>query len=375
MKTTLKKIVLVGLPLAFFACEPMEDVYDELDIDNVVVQKNVVVTLSSSDYNMVDNDYFTSVEEAAENIPTFLDSKYGHLDDGSSVEVTYNQLVFDFSSGNEVASVEQYEVTAADYKETTGNDYGNFDNLEDIVGFLDNKFGDLEEFSIVILDYLYYANGSTNNKLDAFYKVGDSWKNNTYLVTPEDYEATGNGRYDNFTGADDDKLAGYFNHFLGNIVTLQPSVGDVMHVVYYYFSGSAAYQIMTMAYDGSKWYEVTETITRPETIKFAKKAGIWEPDISIAYTLTAADYTWIADNSTAGSAGARGNLKSYGNFAASYWPRPDLIDAFSQLLNERFPNVEVGQRYQLTYLVYSGGVAPQTMTLEKLESGGWAESE
>jgi len=281
----------------------MEDIYEENGInDGTLLIENGTYTLSSSDYEdmegapdyVADGEYFSSQEEALSFIPGFLAGKYQGLKEKSALTVTYNRLVFDFSAENAVSSVVEYEVTPADYNEVTGNTYGNFDNMEDVYSLLNLKFtgtdgAGADDYKLVLLRYLFYANGSASDRTDAFYYANGQWQS-TYLVSDSDYDATGNGQYLNFTGADDDKLAGYFNSFLADNITLQPHVGDVMHVVYYYFSGVASYQVMAMMYDGIRWQEITETETTEETVRFNKRNGEWIPDISTPYTLTAADY-------------------------------------------------------------------------------------
>jgi len=66
-------------------------------------------------------------------------------------------------------------------------------------------------------------------------------------------------------------------------------------------------------------------------------------------------------------------LGSYGNFAASSWPLDDRREAFAQLLADKFPNAEVGTRYLLTYMLYSGGTGAANITMEKTESGAWVD--
>ncbi len=119
----MKKITtyILGLGLLAASCNPMEDIYNELDKkENPYVEK-VELTLTDSDYesfdsDVADNHFFTDADPATEYIPVLLESKYPALDYGSSALVTYN-----FSVGYPDLS----GYTDAGYYSLTDEDYEN----------------------------------------------------------------------------------------------------------------------------------------------------------------------------------------------------------------------------------------------------------
>lgn len=380
----MKKIIylLSSLMLVFTACDPMEDVYDELDqLNPDVYKKNMSIELANKDYELLkgktgvpstvtSGHYFSSEEQAAALIPAILDKKYPQLGDGTSAAVDYNKLVYAFNS-NKVAQNVSYTVTSEDYT-AVGMRYGNFDSADDMIRFLEYKYPTPVETQLVVLTYDYYT-GTTNTVTDSFYYLNGQWIN-VYHVTAANYDQVDRGRYDNFTSADDKLLPSFFNRFLSDNV-FGANAGDIHYVSYLYYSGSAKQRIYTMMFDGVQWKAVTDNVIATSSLSFVKKDGIWKPDLTIRYTLVAADYQWIAANPALGTDAARSNLGSFGNFyqsnpnSSNYWSQAMINKAMGALLKYKYPNSEVGQKYQLTYAAYNGGNIVATVTMELQASG------
>lgn len=371
--------------LTFTACDPMEEVYDELDeINNDAYTPEVTVELATKDYELLKNkagvpanvytDYFFASEaEAAEIIPQILNLKYPQFDNGASVEVTYNQKVYSFDN-NVVSSTTEYTVTADDY-DAVGMRFDNFTAAGDLIKFLNYKYPAAAEDQLVILTFDYYT-GVTETRKDAFVFKNGAWID-AYYVSPADYAAVDRGQYDNFTSADDEMLAAYFDKFLrDNIVGAK--TGDIQYVYYVYYSGSTQKKIYTMMFDGAKWVGVTSNVIAAKTIQFAKANDTWKPDLTIRYTLTSADYITISTIETVGTADNRSNLAKYGNFyqgsttSTSYWSPAQVIEALGALLKQKYPQAEEGQKFQVTYTVYNSGAKDLTTTLQ-LENGEYKE--
>jgi hypothetical protein len=376
----MKKIIylLSSLMLVFTACDPMEDVYEELDKMNPdVYVTNMNIELEKKDYELLKgkpvakNYYFASEEEAAELIPAILDKKYPQLGDGTSATVGFNKLTFKFK-GNQVSSVVKYEVSSDDYS-ALGHRYGNFDSSNEMIEFLEYKYPNAEENMLVVLTYDYYT-GRTNEVTDSFYFMDGAWRN-IYHVTDEDYAKVDRGRYDNFTSADDDMMPVFFNKFLSDNI-IGANAGDVEYVSYAYYSNRKTTQnIYTMMFDGKKWNAVTENVAKGSSLAFAKKNGVWKPDLTIRYTLVAADYQWIAANPALGTETNRSNLANYGNFyqsnpnSSNYWSMDQVTAALGALIKSKYPNAEVGQKFQVTYAAYNSGNITGIITLELQANG------
>ncbi|WP_299819434.1 hypothetical protein [uncultured Pontibacter sp.] len=368
--------IICSLALTFTACDPMEDVYDELDALDKVSDHTMAITLGADDYKIATkNAYFLSEEDAAAKIPAILDSKYPHLDNGTVATVTYNTATTVFTN-TYVSSVEEYEVTDEEYT-ALGFKYGNFDSADDMVTFLKHKYPEAKDKQLVKLTYAWY-NGSTDpstqDVTNHFFLVNGEWVQ-TYLVTNANYESVNHTKY-TFSSSDGDNLALYLDKFLKESV-LGAKAGDVQYVSYAYYSSSSkttSQRVTAMGYNGSNWYELDESVTTEAALNFSKQDGVWVPDLSIRYTLVGADYLWISEQPV-GDAAALASLGRYSNFDTSLWPRADLIKALGALLKNKYPNAEAGQKFKVTYIVYAGGTSSAEITLILDEAGEFEEAE
>lgn len=121
--------------MVFTACDPLEDVYDELDAVDTGIEKAIEVSLSSDDYETIAdalrelgtaedsanadfieaNQYFTDEIMGADNVPYYLMETYGSYGLNSSAEVTFNyngEVPADLAVYTEA---EEYELSNADY--------------------------------------------------------------------------------------------------------------------------------------------------------------------------------------------------------------------------------------------------------------------
>ncbi len=389
MKIQFRYLAILVAFFSFSACDPMDDVYKELGLDTPSIVKDVTIELASADYkslqdiagvpsSVYSSAYFVDDAEAGKYIPYLLDKKYPQFDLESTVATTFNRLALDTTSLNKVvASLKaqaEYTLTDDDYK-LTGEKYADFDSESDVDNFINLKFTEGTEFSVKVLKYKFYSGGAIDESR-AFYRKGNKWLSNTYLISNSDYESTGH-TYHDYEPKDDANLPGYFNKFLKQQTRIPSTNGALAYVAYLYYSDidgdnkkDTYYKIMTLVFNGTDWSQ-----TEAATLQFAKKSNGWEADISKKYTLIGSDYTWIATNAVAGSAPAKSNLGQYGNFSVSLWGT-DILPAISELLNHLFPNEVVGQRYNVTYTKYdSGTTGPTSVILEKQASGEWTKAE
>ena len=395
----MKKIIYLicsGL-IAFTSCDPMEDVYQELDAqkDAGLYNKDMALTLTTANYqslkgktgvpSYVNNSfYFATEEEAATLIPLYLNAAFPQLDNGSSAAVTYNQLVFDFTN-NTVASTPAplpvYTLVDEDYT-GAGTTYKNLNisnNDAEVIRFLNYKYPAPVANQLAVFTFNAYnsrVSSSSPATTDSYYYKNGSWVN-AYHVSAEDYTAVNRGRYKNFESIDDASLPVYFNKFLANVF-LNPKTGDVQYVSYNYRAGSINQQrIMTMTYNGSAWVEVKQDITKPASLTFAKKDGQWAPDLTIKLTLAEADYLWIADDANGiGTVSNRANLKSFKNFYQQtnddrYWSDAQIQAGLAARLKVLYPNAEVGQKYKVSYTIYNSGAQTRVLTFIKDASGNY----
>ncbi|MCB4807529.1 hypothetical protein LG651_04645 [Tamlana sp. 62-3] len=213
---------------------------------------------------------------------------------------------------------------------------------------------------------------------------GTAWEsatNATYIVDAEDYDAMGEasgqpGSYNNFSSSisSDD----YIPTYLGLKFPYVTEEDATMFVGYLYYSSSAGavqFRSDAFTYANGSWapYETEIAVTAQYGVNSDTE---WEPDNTIAYTLTTADYSFIAasDALAAEYPDAVGNLDSYGNFnrqgGGTTWTDEALLKAFNLLLDELNPSAEEGQKYALSFAVYNGASGVETFFLIK-EGGAW----
>ncbi|AKD02192.1 hypothetical protein PKOR_02380 [Pontibacter korlensis] len=359
----------------------MEDVYEELDAQVKPSDRAFAITLTDADYKIakINNQQFASQEEAYETVPTILNSKYPHLEVGTAVTVTFNYSHFP-SNNFTVTEVSEHTVTEDEYV-AAGFTYKNFDTTDDMITFLNTTFPKREENEVMYLTYTWYnssAYSSRQTVTSPFIYVNGEW-NKVYEVTEEDYATVGmnpdgNTRR-NFSSYDTDNLPYYFNRFLGENAKGADQVGDIHYVLYKYYSSSTGLvqRVMAMRYNGNGWAQVA---TEEATVQFAKEGNTWVPDLRIQYTLLSADYTWIADeHPNVADAAAVASLKRYRNFDTSMWSSEAIVKALGTLLKAKFPDAEVGQKFNVTYVFYSGATGTTSITLELNESGNYQLAE
>ncbi len=110
-------------------------------------------------------------------------------------------------------------------------------------------------------------------------------------------------------------------------------------------------------FDGVNWSEYNDVIS--STIQFGHDGTAWVPDNTIKYTFTADDVAFISNAFISIYEGPADNVGFFGSFdrresSDNYWSDAMLLEAFNVLLDERDPSAEEGQKYVLTFVVYTG---------------------
>ncbi|MER2996452.1 hypothetical protein [Pontibacter populi] len=379
----MKKIfyLLSSLMLVFTACDPMEDVYEELDKakkDDAAFaielnKDDYAVYKSNTEYpHIATGQYLTGEEEAALVIPAMLSKRYAHLGNGATVEVNYHIQKFPGVT-NSVSSWEAYTVTAEDYT-AVGEKFANFNSSSDVYRLLDHKYPTPTDKQLVVLTYDMYAGGTTSTITDSYFFVNGDWSN-IYHVTAQDYASVKN-TYGSFSGSDDANLKVFFDKFLKSDVIVAKE-GDFRYVSYYYYNSngdkSRTQRIMAMYFDGENWMPAVG-VKQTATLKFQKKDNVWVPDLSIPYTLVASDYTYVGnDDNNIATAAARANLRQFGNFSTYNWTNDQLYEAMGAILKLHFSGEEAGKKFKVTFDSYPAG--KMTLVLVKAENGNFVKFE
>ena len=163
----MKKILLLltVFSMVFTSCDPLEDIYEEVDANASGIVGEVVYTLTDEDYETLDLSYgsFNSEDEAKEALPGFLSGKYPVWGKGSAALVSYDLYV-----GN-AFSVDNYTLSLEDYA-TSGST---------LLGF---------EVTATPADYLAdiitseYDEANEGDYVSAYY---DQYTGSVFTVTPE----------------------------------------------------------------------------------------------------------------------------------------------------------------------------------------------
>lgn len=348
-------MMCIGVTLT--SCEPMEDIHAE--IDEVIATDPLVgtleYTLTEDDYTALDleNDYFASIDSANILIPTYLEETYPLWGNKSLASITANVA----NPLLEVDEAVTYTVTEGDYSELNFK-YGNFDSADDMVKLLNHKFPEAETANAVELTYEYYSSGERTTETNLFVRTQDTWLQ-PYIFTDEDYTEMGQGRYKNFSNRGDAES------IIPNFLKLKypyARKGDSKTVLYdlHIGGGNTVEILQKFTYDGLQWSTPGGVLEM--VLQYGHNGTTWEPDNTIVYTLTPADYELTGN--------------SYPNF--NYWDQDDYDAAFEKIitvLETRFPEAEVGQKFFVYFVGYSGSPATYSVNIIVNEDGEFVLNE
>lgn len=204
------------------------------------------------------------------------------------------------------------------------------------------------------MDYTY-ADGVWEAPSDEYYKL-----------TEEDFESIGISSFGSSTQPDD-----YLPTFL-NLKFPYAQEDDELDVAYLYVSSSSGAQTRGNLYTFIEGTWVGYQTTISTSLQFGHDGIAWIPDNTIKYTLTKADYCYLADQ-LKGEPGyddaLLDDLCFYGNFTYK-WEDDQILYSLGILADYLSPNAEVGQKYVFTYVMYDNGTNDESIKII-LEGGEW----
>ncbi|SDX97508.1 hypothetical protein SAMN05444411_11326 [Lutibacter oricola] len=170
------------------------------------------------------------------------------------------------------------------------------------------------------------------------FALTDKW-DVPFTLTADDYTAMGQS-YPNFS---DEELAWYRIAIYLESAFPYAEAEDMTAVSYDLYSGSVETEYVNFVFDGDKWIGTPSVVAK--TIKFGNDGSMWVPDNTIKYTLTSADYELVGNG-------------YYGNFDVRSGKAEETeevrLEKINTILLNNFPAMEEGQKYAVTYNVYSG---------------------
>lgn len=344
-------ILMIFIGLSLTGCEPMEDINTEIDekIDNV--EGSIEYTLEEEDYtdNLdLSNTSFDSEDDAKELIPVLLSSLYPALGENSSVNATFN--VYD------PIVVEEFMVPAEGY-EAIGLSNNYFSGFGDIQDFLAYQFPRTKNGEYVELTYRTLAEEEAYMFSDSDFSLIGEELGDAY---PE--PASSAGQYGNFERREN-RDSYWSNEMILdaiNVVLLENIngvEGQKYNVSYAVYNGEAITESMTVQFNGNSYVAVGGK----------------------AYELSNDDYDLIGAELGEAYPGAAGNAAQFNSFdiqesSDNYWSMDMILEALDVILNENYPDAVDGDKFEVSYDVYSGGVST-TVQAVVLESGTYVVDE
>lgn len=382
MKNSIIKILTLIIGTAVvLACEPMKDVYEELDKNPSSISADLAFVLEEDDYELSGIESaekyksFSTVDDAKEGIPNILAAKYPHLGAPSSALVGYDlyqgsvKYIYDDWKANYDMEVEKpiptYTVTEDDYDAVLGTpNYGSFGNADEINTLLNMKYPDAWDNDGAELTYEYYS-GSTNTVTANWSLHYGVWYQQNELDS-DAYEYMGRSSY--FSSIDDAEYK--VPVWLTNTQFPYAKAGDRYMVQYTYkdYDDDTNYKprLILNEFNGAEW-EVVGSIIE-EQLQCGHDGTEWVPDNTIKYTMTSDDYTAVSEAYADINPDGSSSMASYGNYDITLWSDEEITSSIGMVLKDVFPGSENGQKYLVFYDVWTGS-SGETRTEHLILSG------
>jgi len=381
-------IYILGISLLAAACNPMEDIYNELDKKENPYMEKVELTLSDADYEslggeVAENHFFTYNELPTDYVPTLLKLKYPALDHGSSALVTYN-----FSMGYPDLS----DYSGAAYYSLKDEDY----NLANqVLISADSNVATWEVNRLTVKGI-----GTTTKsgiiaepvKMEVLYTYDSGWSKTkeAYYVTVPDYNAMGApGKYDNFSGSERPE------DYLPSLLALRYPYaleGDQIVVVYKYYSNGTRTRADEYHLLEGSWTEYNPVVVYTDQFILTRNDG-WVFDPTIIFTMNSADYQlivdWVKTNKGSEYIDSYGTQEFYFS-AGSYYSNYNIRDKWDTgvfstwqdavkesiskvLLPGKFPDAiaqvsGIDVMYEVTFATYDGNAGEYTWIFQCTKS-------
>lgn len=160
MKRIIYCLALLGITL--LGCNPMEDIYDEMDASDDPIVGAETYTLTDDDYADFDLGFgsFNSEQQAKDSIPQLLTNLYPFWGQGSSVLVNYNLYVGNAEGVSDLTNSDIYTLSNADYAATGSDAFGFYPNvnaMSKIPDVLTSQIASPVEGQIVLAKYKQYT--------------------------------------------------------------------------------------------------------------------------------------------------------------------------------------------------------------------------
>lgn len=159
----MKKAIYLSLFIGYLltACNPMEDIYNDIDSQPNPIVGNAEYTLTDEDYVALELGYgsFDSEEQAKTLLPDFLSDLYPYWGNGSSVLVGYNLYIGSAEGVSDYTSAGTYELQSDDYPTAESNAFFPNENPGSYIGgVLGAQIADPTEGQVILVKYDQFVN-------------------------------------------------------------------------------------------------------------------------------------------------------------------------------------------------------------------------
>jgi hypothetical protein len=328
-------------------------------------------TLTNADYELSSNEdvanfkNFSASALPKDYLPEILNQKFSG-EDAQSIMVTYN-----YYSRPDVDEDNAYEIDESEYIEM-GQNYPNFsdeDAAESLIGkLLDRKvYADEPGAEKTAMYLLFKTNQTRYVQVNADFTTEVlSYSSSAVAVTDEQYEAMGNGQYNNFDDINQaqTRLAGLAEN---------EGTAPVIYSCSVYRNYLDTYVVYI--YNGSNWVVKQSVMPVTEELNYSLNEeniaeSYWWADPAIKVSLSSSDYALFPGG------GADGGTAQYGNFdlRSGMIPGTDtgkLVEMLGQMLDTNHSAVE-NQQYLVAFAYYDGSNGVKNIRIIK-EGGSWKE--
>lgn len=241
---------------------------------------------------------------------------------------------------------------------------------------------ELRTVNLVLENGVYVVNDAepvvyTVEETKAYAFVNNEWVV-PFTLEDEDYKAMGQS----FPNFDDEEEAIFKLETFLELEFPYAEEGDIIPVAYtftFFEDGKRKFETRyaNFRFEDGEFHFITDVVQ--ETIQFGHNGTEWEPDNTIEYTLTAADYVLIEEQLSGKYPDPTDNAGYFGSFnrikgSSDYWSDEMLLEAMIVVLNDIAPNPEEGQKYVLYFMIYSGSESIESLSFIYLD-GEWVLNE
>ena len=231
----------------------------------------------------------------------------------------------------------------------------------------------IESFAIKTIG----VEGEVDNKGAYYMYDGSIWEatEDVYYLSKSDYDSMGEdsgrpGRFNNFSSSVNPE------DYLPKFLSMTPPYDfaqeeDQLFVIYRFFNGSTVTRGNSYSVINGEW------VPYQTQLQFGHDGNKWIPDNTIKYTFLPSDYGFVSREFETIYPDPASNLGRFSSFdrrasGGNIWNNDMLLEAVASVLDILNPSAEVGQKYSVTFQVFTGSVGPETIAVIKGEDGVWA---